>query len=118
MAELEETIDPQPKARALKAALRGKEGNRGGCLVTSLSPPFSSLDLTLVKRENWGSNLRKMVGEVISHPSEATHWPGLGRAMVSEVLGLPWGSLSLPSPKKQFCLHPAYRHLFRSRLKR
>lgn len=48
----------------MKAALKGKEGNRGGCLVASLSTPFFSLDLTHVKVKDWGSNLRKMVGEV------------------------------------------------------
>lgn len=65
----EEIIDPQPNMEGPKgpsgeSSFERQGGNRGGCLVTPLSPLFSSLDLSHVKMEIWGSNLRKMVEEV------------------------------------------------------
>lgn len=98
--EQEETNDPQLKIeggkrpRQWKLLKKGKESNRGGCLVTfSHFPPYSFPDVRC-EDGKLGLKSEEVGGWWVSHPLKNS-WPRLGRAMDSEVWGTTPGSLGL-----------------------
>lgn len=81
-------------------------------LAFSLFSPYSLPHLKHVKMENWGSNLRKMVG-VVTQPPFQEPLAATGQDDVSEVLGTARGlPESALTARRAQSPHPARRHIF------